>query len=365
MIDEIYIALMATGLASLVWFGRANRGLRATQRELRAGLERRHVELAVLQSLTRELATSRTLDQILERVDRECAKLFRPDEILIALLDPTTAAVRPVRRRRPRERPRPDGRSLEGPLLATVIAEGRTIARTLEPPSDDRDLQSEGMRSLLAAPLISEERATGVLCVQSRAAERWGRHDLAALDCIAQMMSLAIEGTLQSRRAAVDSLTGLLRRERFFERLEEEHGRISRYGGDFCILMIDLDGFKAINDLHGHLAGDGYLRRLGQTIHGRLRGADVGARYGGDEFALMLPQTDLAGGRAIAERLRRAVSELTVEIDGRQLRTTASIGLASFAEHDSGDLHGLLQKADQALYMAKRAGRDRVIPWAA
>jgi diguanylate cyclase (GGDEF)-like protein len=129
--------------------------------------------------------------------------------------------------------------------------------------------------------------------------------------------------------------------------------------------MLDLDGFKEINDRHGHFHGDRYLRSLGLAIRSRLRAADLACRYGGDEFCLLLPETDLEGARIIAERIRKTVSRLVTDVDGDAARTTASIGVAAFPQHDTGDLRGLLLKADQALYQAKRAGRDRVVPFAA
>ena len=96
-----------------------------------------------------------------------------------------------------------------------------------------------------------------------------------------------------------------------------------------------------------------------------MRGADLACRYGGDEFCILLPETDLAGARPIAERLRAEIAALAVEVDATTIRTTVSVGVASYPDHATGDLKGLLLRADQALYQAKRAGRDRVVPFAA
>ena len=100
-------------------------------------------------------------------------------------------------------------------------------------------------------------------------------------------------------------------------------------------------------------------------MRSRLRGADLACRYGGDEFCLLLPQTTLAGAARIAERLREAVSGLSVELDGQTIRTTVSIGVAEFPSHESTEIQGLVSKADQALYRAKREGRDRVYSFVA
>ncbi len=167
------------------------------------------------------------------------------------------------------------------------------------------------------------------------------------------------------RMAMEDSLTGFYTRNFLLSRLDEEDQRVRRYGGCFALLMLDLDGFKQINDSNGHLAGDHYLREIAETIREQLRAADIPCRYGGDEFCLLPPQTGISGARAIAERIRTAVASRAVELDDRALRTTVSIGLAVFPRHGTGDLHSLMRKADEALYRAKGAGRDRVVPFAA
>jgi diguanylate cyclase (GGDEF)-like protein len=174
-----------------------------------------------------------------------------------------------------------------------------------------------------------------------------------------------LQSALDARVVAVDPLTGLPLRDHFFTRLEQEDQRARRYGGNFAVLMVDLDGFKRINDRYGHLAGDQYLREFSAAIREQLRAADIACRYGGDEFCLLLPETGRGGARAIAERIRRAVAERSVLIDGESLRTTVSIGLALYPDHDGGHLRGLVHRADEALYRAKRSGRDRVVPFAA
>jgi diguanylate cyclase (GGDEF)-like protein len=147
--------------------------------------------------------------------------------------------------------------------------------------------------------------------------------------------------------------------------LRDEYERTSRYGGKFSLLMLDLDGFKSINDDHGHITGDRFLRSIAATIRDELRAADLACRYGGDEFCLLLPETGIRGARTIAERIRRAVGERIVVVDPLRLRTTVSIGVAVFPEHDHGGLESMLRNSDAALYEAKRSGRDRVVPFAA
>jgi diguanylate cyclase (GGDEF)-like protein len=124
--------------------------------------------------------------------------------------------------------------------------------------------------------------------------------------------------------------------------------------------MIDLDRFTEINDRYGHPAGDELLRAVSRSIRRELRGADLPCRYGGEEFCVLLPETDLAGARVIADRVRAAVAATRPAVDGLVVGTTASIGIATHPEHGAEDAATLLRLADEALYRAKRDGRDRV-----
>ncbi len=125
--------------------------------------------------------------------------------------------------------------------------------------------------------------------------------------------------------------------------------------------MADLDYFKAVNDRHGHLAGDTLLRRTAQVIAGELRGTDAVGRYGGEEFLLVLPETDLQGATAVAEKVRCQVQDTLVPLeDGPPLRATVSIGLATLGGEGNLTSRDLIAAADRALYEAKSAGRNRV-----
>jgi two-component system cell cycle response regulator len=155
--------------------------------------------------------------------------------------------------------------------------------------------------------------------------------------------------------AFTDHLTGLANRRRFERQLEREVARTERYGRPFCLLLVDIDNFKDVNDTRGHDAGDEALRRVANVIQSGTRGIDTGARIGGDEFAVILPETDLVHGLEVAERLRAAVAALDFNPAGR---ITASLGAAELpACARTGE--ELRAAADAALYEAKRGGRDR------
>ena len=156
-----------------------------------------------------------------------------------------------------------------------------------------------------------------------------------------------------------DELTGLLNRRAIHRRLHDEAERLARYRQPFGVLSIDADHFKAINDRHGHPAGDEVLRALARALLAVSRTTDLAARTGGEEFWLLMPNTDRAGALQVAERLQRTSRELQVQGPGGLIGLTVSIG-AAVAEHPGELLPSLMQRVDAALYRAKAAGRDRI-----
>ncbi len=165
------------------------------------------------------------------------------------------------------------------------------------------------------------------------------------------------------RLAATDPLTNLFNRRRFYDLAQREFARAVRTSRPLAVLMIDLDHFKAVNDEHGHAVGDRLLALFGVLIHNLLREVDVVGRYGGEEFSVVLTETDAAQGRLTAGRVQRAIEQHRFETAAGSIAITVSIGLASLPASGDGRIgtfDQLLDEADQALYRAKRAGRNRV-----
>jgi diguanylate cyclase (GGDEF)-like protein len=157
--------------------------------------------------------------------------------------------------------------------------------------------------------------------------------------------------------STTDRLTGLFNRAMFFDRLEEEIARARRHKHALCVVMVDADHFKMINDSLGHQAGDEVLRELAQVLKSALRTIDIAARYGGEEFAVLLPHTSLADAFVVVERLRKTAHAIpTSGVQGRP-HVTVSLGVAELLPDEQVD--GLIARADAALYEAKRQGRDR------
>ena len=219
----------------------------------------------------------------------------------------------------------------------------------------------------LAVPLLGQERLIGLLIVGRKEGSRaYPAEELDLLNLLAHHVAIVFENARLFASATYEGLTGLLRREAILEQLDRELERALRYGRPLTVAMADLDHFKAINDRHGHLAGDSLLRRMAQVIAGGLRGTDWIGRYGGEEFLLVLPETGMEGAAAVAEKIRHAVQGTPVPLDdGTPARATVSIGLASLdAAAGQGKVHGrdLIAAADRSLYEAKHAGRNRVFP---
>ena len=161
------------------------------------------------------------------------------------------------------------------------------------------------------------------------------------------------------RLSTVDSLTGLFNRTFFFAAIEREIARSARSGRGFCLLMMDLDGLKSINDRLGHFNGDRVLRGVGEVISLGVRQIDTAARYGGDEFVVLLPETDPTGAYVLAEKIRFGVQGMTVEMPSEAAQPSLSIGVVNYPD-DGRTADELIISADGAMYASKRAGKNRV-----
>ena len=161
------------------------------------------------------------------------------------------------------------------------------------------------------------------------------------------------------RQARVDGLTGLANRRQLEDQLSTELSRVERFGGSLAVVIADLDDFKTVNDRFGHPAGDLVLREFARTLADGVRDIDIAGRWGGEEFLLLLPGTDLEGAARVAERIRRAFADrFVLSTDGEPIAATASFGVAACPE--SADAADLLRAADAALYRAKGSGKNRV-----
>jgi len=239
--------------------------------------------------------------------------------------------------------------------------EARAISMSYEYGPEGEDSDGEAIRSGVAVPLPGEAAQLGLLTVFTRALDtRFGEAQVSELEELALRAGPAIENARRFREARqladLDALTGLHNRRYFHETLVREVARAHRYTRNLALIIFDLDDFKAINDRIGHLSGDGVLAEAAERILQVVRSADIACRVGGDEFAVILPESRLRDADQLYARLRTALSSKPV---GQAGPLTMSAGVAELQADD--DAIAFFQRADHALYGAKEAGKGQVV----
>jgi diguanylate cyclase (GGDEF)-like protein len=216
--------------------------------------------------------------------------------------------------------------------------------------------------SRMCIPLVSFGQTLGVLVLDSENLDAFNPNDVQSLESVADICSTAIQNARYVDRvkqlAYLDGLTGIFNRRYFEMRIVEEIDRARRFGNGMAVIMVDIDQFKRLNDEFGHLLGDEVLRQVSSIFHQQLRKIDVVCRFGGEEFAILLSQTNSHHAFNVADKLRRLVE--TWQFPGVPRPVTISAGVASFPDHGVGR-DELVKAADAGLYAAKLAGRNRVL----
>jgi diguanylate cyclase (GGDEF)-like protein len=241
-----------------------------------------------------------------------------------------------------------------------------TVQARLFAPGGDaaQEPVEQALSGFACFPVTTNGRLTGLLALGGKQAARIGADTGKFLADAANLAHIvAVNSRLFDRLRNLsvrDGLTDLYNHRHSVELLAHEFERVVRYEGGVSVLMIDIDHFKRVNDVHGHPAGDGVLREASRVIKDTLRSVDALGRYGGEEFLAILPHTGAEEARQTAERVRRAVDGHTFRAGGRELRITVSVGTASHPQDGVDSPAALIRKADAALYKAKEAGRNRV-----
>lgn len=225
--------------------------------------------------------------------------------------------------------------------------------------------REEGLQCFICLPLTSHNHRLGVVYFYRTDRDTFTPAEIELLITFASLTAQAIDNARlhaqTQEEARTDALAGLDNRREFQRRLDEEIERALRHDRPLSLLMLDLDHFKRVNDTYGHTAGDEVLRAVAARIRVEIRPTDRAARYGGEEFTAILPETPAEGARVVAERVRRAVAGAPFRLlDGREIELTVSIGVSCYPD-DANDSQGVVEHADQALYAAKEAGRNRVV----
>jgi len=242
----------------------------------------------------------------------------------------------------------------------------RVIERKEEAESEERPVLQAETKAMLVLPLAAPENPLGFITVESRLAGAFNEANIRMAQALANEAAVALENALLfqevKRLSLTDPLTGLNNR-RSFDIAAQQNVRLAiRHRRPLSVLMLDIDYFKKVNDTYGHGAGDRVLVQLARVCRESIRSTDLLARFGGEEFCLLFPETGAEAARVLAESLRKAIAAVTLKAEGQTFSITVSIGISECSgEGDS--LEDLLKCSDQALYRAKQAGRNCTVIW--
>jgi diguanylate cyclase (GGDEF)-like protein len=218
----------------------------------------------------------------------------------------------------------------------------------------------------LIIPLQFKGAVNGILCLKKKHEEfgdSYTKEEVKYADVIAGFASVAIENARLYEMATLDRKTRMYNHGFFKNRLIEEMGRAERYKTDLILMMLDLDYFKKVNDTYGHITGDLVLMKVAESMKQHVRMYDVPARFGGEEFSVILPETSLKDSHVVAERLRKSIEALEFASPHGAFHVSVSIGVAEFIHSASMTEDVLIERADRALYHAKSKGRNRVVTY--
>jgi len=330
-------------------------------------------QMATLYEIGLAITSGLDLDQVLKKLNEQCKRFAKVDLFYLALSNEKNKTIEfPLVELKGKQYPI-DKRSIKKNPGVTgyVITKGKTvhIADILDPESEfpaEQFISISGYigHTYLGVPLIISGKVIGVLSIQSSAVNAYTDEQIRLLETIAAQASIAIENARLYARmedmAITDTLTGLYNRRYILQIAEMEIARSLRYSKDFSMIMMDIDHFKLVNDTYGHIVGDRVLKALALNCSKLLRDIDIFGRYGGEEFIVLLPETDVHMAQNVAERLCETIEEMRVKGRRGGVSITLSLGVAELKETRS-DLDSLLDAADKALYKAKQQGRNRVV----
>jgi diguanylate cyclase (GGDEF)-like protein len=312
-------------------------------------LERANTNLNALYEIGRALLDTLSTDRVTETIVRGVRDAFGMSRVELFLRGSDGHLLSVMRA--------PDGTPVHDPVDEISRWEHlRARQEELGPVQDGR---------LIYLPIGTQARVLGLLVAEQLPPGRLlDREEMTSIKALAGQAGIAVENArlyeATEQLSRTDGLTQLYNHRFFQERIQEEIKRSDRFRQKLSLMMIDVDDFKRVNDTHGHLVGDRVLREIARVLRGCLREVDVAARYGGDEFAIILPDTDLHQAVEVSERLRRAVNGHDFLHGPSPSRLTLSVGVATRAPMSPLSSEGLLKAADEALFRAKREGRNSV-----
>ena len=320
---------------------------------------RRSKQLNFLNNISKMAISSEDAEQMLADIVAEIQKTFQFDHIGIGILDYVTKEIEI----KAEAGATAQARGKRIPLGTGIVGRvARTNERLLVHNAGDGHLVGvlPDSRSVLCIPITYGESLLGVLNVESREENAFSTQDVLIMSTLADLLATALHNTFVfqklQQQSITDGLTGIKTRRFFWEALTSEWKRASRSGRPFSVVLIDLDKFKEVNDSFGHLEGDLVLARVGRLLEQRCRQSNVVARYGGDEFVILMPETSVDQAHSLAERLRLWLAQDAMLAEHH---ISGSFGVASFPAHGFS-AEDIIRVADAGMYAAKHNGGDRV-----
>ena len=346
-------------------------GLDHGNTKLRELLQRRSEELDILVDIGKTLTSTLDLQGILELMKNKVTSVLKPKAWSLLLMDEATEelhfeiVVSPVAQSLKEFRLK-KGEGIAGwvalhgqPLLIPDVRKDSRFAGHID------SAVSFATLSIVCVPLKIKERVLGVIeLINSLDEVQFNDADLKIISAIADYAAIAIENAKNYEKirelVIIDDLTGLFNAKHFHKLLDYEFERARRYGTPLSLVFLDLDHFKNVNDTHGHLVGSRLLTEFGQLIKRTIRSTDLAARYGGDEFVIIVPNTPTAGTFTLIEKLRSLIHQFPFHSDsGERVKVTASFGIACYSDNVESKQR-LIELADKAMYEVKQGGRDGI-----
>jgi len=321
--------------------------------------QRRSRQFAFLNNISKTAISSEDSEQMLTQIVAEIQKNFHFDHIGIGILDYAAKDIEIRAEAGSKAQARGQRVALGAGIIGRVA---RTGESALVQTSGENTLQGilPQSRAVLCIPIAYGDTMMGVLNIESEQEDAFTPQDVLILNTLADLLATALHNSFVfqklQQQSITDGLTGIKTRRFFWESLSSEWKRASRSQRPFSVVLMDLDKFKAVNDTHGHLEGDLVLARVGRLLEQKCRQSNVVARYGGDEFILLMPETGVEQAQVLAERLRMW---LATDPMLSEHHITGSFGVATFPVHGFS-AESIIHVADAGMYVSKHEGGDRV-----
>ena len=327
-------------------------------------------EVAIFNDVAKALTSSLNLDSILQTIMEKMAEFFRPDTWSLLMVDEqkdelyfaiaigdAAETLKTVRMRMGEGIAGWVARNGESLIVPDVYNDPRFAKRVDE-------YTKWKTRSIICVPLQSKHRVLGVIQLINCAMESFGEQEMFFLHALCDYAAIAIDNARSVEKiqelTITDDCTGLYNARHLYKTLEAEVYRSAPFGYEFSVIFLDLDHFKSVNDTYGHLIGSKLLQEIGFKVKSQLRLIDYAFRYGGDEFVILLPQTDKNSALVVARRLQEMMRRTQfLADDGLNLNVRCSMGLATYPE-DAKSSHEIIRQADEMMYMVKNSSRDNI-----